>query len=161
MPRVVLRSSSGDDVDLHEESQHQRLVVFAYPRTSQPGTEPPTGWDSIPGARGCTPEACSFRDLSEEFAALNTKIYGLSVQDTEYQREVASRLHLPYALLSDEQLELMSALRLPTFDVDGTTLLRRVTLLLMGGFITSVLYPVFPPEDAAAQALSLVARHAK
>lgn len=157
VPRVVLRSSSGEDVDLHEQSERRRLVLFAYPRTGQPGVEPPSGWDSIPGARGCTPEACSFRDLAEEFAAYDTTIYGLSVQDTDYQREAASRLQLPYALLSDERLELTNALGLPTFDVDGMTLLRRVTLLLAGGFVESVLYPVFPPDRAASHALSLVA----
>lgn len=130
-------------MDLHEQSQHRPLVVFAYPRTGQPGVEPPAGWDSIPGARGCTPEACSFRDLAEEFTAYDTTIYGLSVQDTDYQREAASRLQLPYALLSDERLELTNALGLATFDVDGAKLLRRVTLLLVGGCAESVLYPVF------------------
>jgi topoisomerase-4 subunit B len=102
------------------------------------------GWDSIPGARGCSPEACSFRDLSEEFAAHDTTIYGLSTQGTQYQREAASRLRLPYGLLSDHQHRLTRALRLPTFDVVGMTLLRRVTLLLVQGRMKSVLYPVFP-----------------
>jgi peroxiredoxin len=157
VPSVLLRSTSGDEVDLHEQSQHRRLVLFAYPRTGQLGVEPPSGWDSIPGARGCTSQACSFRDLAEEFAAYETTIYGLSVQGTEYQREVASRLQLPYALLSDERLELTNALGLPTFEVDGMTLLRRVTLLLAEGFVERVLYPVFPPDRAASHALALVA----
>ncbi|MDQ3095727.1 MAG: peroxiredoxin [Actinomycetota bacterium] len=157
VPSIVLRSTSGEDVDLREQSVRGRLVVFTYPRTGRPGVEPPSGWDSIPGARGCTPEACSFRDLAGEFAAHDTTIYGVSTQDTEYQREAASRLRLPYALLSDQHLRLSNALRLPTFDVEGMTLLRRATLLLSEGRVKSVLYPVFPPDQAASQALSLVA----
>lgn len=157
VPSVVLTSTTGEDVDLREQSERSRLVVFAYPRTGRPGVEPPAGWDSIPGARGCTPEACSFRDLSQEFAAHNTVIYGLSTQDTDYQREAVSRLALPYALLSDEHLRLTSALQLPTFEVDGMTLLRRVTLLLVEGRVQDVDYPVFPPDQAASRALARVA----
>jgi peroxiredoxin len=118
----------------------------------------PPGWGDIPGARGCTPEACSFRDLAAEFAEAGAELYGLSTQDTGYQREAADRLHLPYPLLSDADLALARALRLPTFDVEGTTLLRRLTMVLRDGRVDRVQYPVFPPDRAAADALALLGR---
>lgn len=156
VPELPLRSTNGADVDLHAESRRGRVVVFAYPRTGRPGVQAPSGWDDIPGARGCTPQACSFRDLADEFAALGTTVYGLSTQDTGYQSEAVARLQLPYALLSDEQLALSAALRLPTFDMDGTTLLRRLTMVLIDGVVEHVLYPVFPPDRAAADTVALL-----
>lgn len=158
VPSLPLRSTDGTVVDLHAESLRGRVVVFAYPRTGRPGVPAPDGWDEIPGARGCTPQACSFRDLADDFAALRTTVHGLSTQDTGYQSEAVERLRLPYALLSDEQLELTTALRLPTFDVDGVTLLRRLTLVLTGGVVEHVLYPVFPPDRAAADTVALLRR---
>jgi peroxiredoxin len=158
VPEIALRSTGGAEVSLREQSEQGMVVVFAYPRTGQPGVEPPLGWDSIPGARGCTPEACSFRDLTDDFAACETTVFGLSTQDTEYQSEAAARLRLPYALLSDENLRLAEALRLPVFEVEGMTLLKRITLLLADGRVTGVIYPVFPPDEAASQALALVQR---
>lgn len=156
VPEVVLKGSSGEQVDLAVESRRRPLVVFAYPRTGRPGVDPPRGWDSIPGARGCTPEACSFRDLAAEFAARGTRIYGLSTQDSDYQQEAAARLRLPYSLLSDEHLRLTRALGLPTFQIAGMTLLKRTTLLFSRGRVESVIYPVFPADQAGAQALLLV-----
>ncbi len=156
VPHLPLCSTSGEVVDLRAESRRGRVVVFAYPRTGRPGAQAPSGWNDIPGARGCTPQACSFRDLADEFAALGTTVYGLSTQDTGYQAEAVSRLQLPYALLSDEQLALSTALRLPTFDVDGTTLLRRLTMVLADGIVDHVLYPVFPPDRAAADTVALL-----
>lgn len=154
VPAVALPTTGGGSVDLHDRSRDRRLVVFAYPRTGRPGIEPPTGWDTIPGARGCTPEACSFRDLSEQFTALHTDVYGLSTQETAYQQEAVNRLGLPYALLSDADLRLATTLRLPTFTVDGMTLLRRLTMVIEGGLIQQVLYPVFPADRAADDVLA-------
>jgi peroxiredoxin len=125
-------------------------VVYAYPRTGRPGTDNPNGWDMIPGARGCTPQACSFRD---HFAELNDlgvdELYGLSTQPTDYQREAATRLLLPFAILSDDKLRLAKALRLPTFTADGETFLKRLTLVIDNALITHVFYPVFPPDRSA------------
>ena len=154
VPSVPLVATSGGTVDLAARSRAGTVVVFAYPRTGRPGVAVPAGWDDIPGARGCTPEACSFRDLSADFAAAEAELYGLSTQDPEYQGEAADRLGLTYPLLSDEHLALATALRLPTFEVEGTTLLRRLTMVLRDGRVDRVLYPVFPPDRAAADALA-------
>ena len=154
VPAVPLRATGGGAVDLAERSRAGTVVVFAYPRTGRPGVDPPAGWDEIPGARGCTPEACSFRDLAADFADAGAEVFGLSTQDPEYQAEAAERLGLPYSLLSDEGLALASAMRLPTFEVDGTTLLRRLTMVLRDGRVNRVLYPVFPPDRAAQDALA-------
>lgn len=158
LPAVALQATDGTTVGLDQLAG--RTVVFAYPRTGRPG-EPSLGgdeqWDAIPGARGCTPQACSFRDEYARFAAADTRVLGLSTQDTPYQQEAAERLHLPYPLLSDERLELATALSLPTFAVDGVTLLKRLTLIVRDGVIESVIYPVFPPNHSAEQALARLA----
>ncbi len=126
-------------------------VVYIYPRTGRPGQKLPDGWDAIPGARGCTPQSCSFRDHFAELRGLGVaQLYGLSTQDTEYQREAAERLHLPFALLSDAGLQLTHALGLPTFTVEGMTLIKRMVLVIDSGIITKVFYPVFPPDESAA-----------
>ncbi len=158
VPAIALPATTGGSVDLHHRGLGRRLVVFAYPRTGRPGVELPTGWDAIPGARGCTPEACSFRDLSEQFASLDTDVYGLSTQDAAYQLEAATRLHLPYALLSDAELRFSAALRLPSVTVDGMTLLRRLTLVITDGRVEHMIYPVFPPDQAAADVLAVLRR---
>lgn len=160
MPSVALPSTDGGSVDLAEASRSRRVAVFVYPRTGQPDVDSPDGWDSIPGARGCTPQACGFRDLSREFVALDTTIFGISTQDTDYQREAATRLRLPFDLLSDERLELAHALRLPTFQVEGMTLLCRLSLVVVDGRITHVLHPVFPPDRSAADVLDVLQRTA-
>ena len=154
LPTIRLPATDGTMVDLADAGARGRLVVFAYPRTGRPG-EPPLvpNWDTIPGARGCTPEACGFRDLATEFTRRGVTVYGLSTQDTEYQREAADRLALPYPLLSDAGLELTHALRLPTFDAAGVTLLERLTMIVAEGRIDETLYPVFPPDRAARDAL--------
>lgn len=156
VPSIALPATNGEDVNLRDASSGCRLVIFAYPRTGRPGVESPTGWDSIPGARGCTPEACSFRDLSEQFAALHVGIYGLSTQHRDYQFEAATRLHLPYSLLSDANFRLTEALRLPTFTVDNDRLLRRLTLVITNERVERVFYPVFPPDRAAADVLNFL-----
>jgi peroxiredoxin len=155
LPPIALSATDGTLVRLDELPG--RSVVFAYPRTGRPGEEPPGGeteWNAIPGARGCTPEACSFRDESARFGALGVRVFGLSTQDTDYQCEAVERLHLPYPLLSDEALELTRALSLPTFEVEGTTLIRRLTLIVVEGRIEDLVYPVFPPDRGADLALA-------
>jgi len=132
-----------------------RTVVYAYPRTGKPGIENPEGWDRIPGARGCTPQSCSFRDHFVEIESLGVHaIFGLSTQDTAYQREVAERLHLPFAILSDEKLTFAEAMHLPTFQASGMTLLKRLTLVITHGIIEHVFYPVFPPDQDAANVIA-------
>ena len=134
------------------------LVVYCYPMTGQPNNALPTGWDSIPGARGCTPQSCAFRDRYQNLTALNAQVFGLSMQATDYQQEAATRLHLPYALLSDNQFQFTDALQLPTFEVKGMRLNKRVTLIAFDGVIQHLFYPVFPPDknvDAVIEWLSL------
>ena len=128
-------------------------VLFCYPRTGRPDQELPPGWDAIPGARGCSPEACGFRDRHQQFADLGARVLALSTQDHEYQREMAERLHLPFPVLSDERLELVGALRLPAFETSGWTLVKRLTLVIRDGRIEHVFYPVFPPDTHAAEVL--------
>src|SRR6516165_4647613 len=152
-PDVALPGTDGGSVDLAGASG--RTIVYAFPRTGQPGKALPTGWDAIPGARGCTPQSCGFRDHFAELKSLGVSaLYGLSTQTREDQHEVATRLHLPFALLSDARLELQRALRLPTFSVDGMTLVKRLTMVLDDGIITKVFYPVFPPDRSAAEVVA-------
>jgi peroxiredoxin len=152
LPALALPATDGSSVELR--SLERRTVVYAYPRTGRPG-EPSLveDWDLIPGARGCTPEACGFRDHHAELAAGGAGVFGLSTQDTDYQRELAERLGLPFPILSDAGLELSRALRLPTFEVGGETLLKRLTMLVSGGRIERVWYPVFPPDRHAVEVL--------
>ena len=149
-PDLALPATDGSSVNLSDV--RGRTIVYAYPRTGRPGEALPTGWDAIPGARGCTPQSCGFRD---HFAALKdlgvAQLYGLSTQERADQREVAERLHLPFALLSDARLEIQRGLRLPTFTVEGMTLLKRLTVVVDDGIITKVFYPVFPPDRSAAE----------
>jgi peroxiredoxin len=155
LPDLVLPATDGTSVNLSRLSR--RTVIYIYPRTGVPGVDPPTGWDQIPGARGCTPQSCAFRDLFGELARLGVAhLYGLSTQDTAYQREAATRLHLPFALLSDEKLALAKALKLPTFSVAGMTLLKRMALVVDDGQITKVFYPVFPPDKSAAEVIAWI-----
>ena len=160
VPGVALAATTGGEVTL--AGLDGWSVVFAYPRTGKPGSELPSGeegWNAIPGARGCTPELCGVRDDHGALEARGAAVFGLSTQSTGYQREVAERLGLTYPLLSDAELRLTRELGLPTFEVEGLTLLRRITLLLRDGEIAAVDYPVFPPDRAAARALDLLAAH--
>lgn len=160
MASAPLRATNGDTVDLAALSG--RIVVYAYPRTGQPGVENPDGWDMMPGARGCTPQSCSFRDHFAELRALGIDhLFGLSTQDPGYQREAANRLHLPFALLSDERLELTRAMDLPTFEASGMTLLRRFTLVIQGGTVEHVFYPVFPPDRSAGDVVEWLSQGAQ
>jgi peroxiredoxin len=161
LPAVPLVSTNGDSVDIGELSRASgSLVVYAFPRTGVPG-EPSLvdDWDAIPGARGCTPESCGFRDHHAELAALGVDVVGLSTQDTAYQREAVDRLHLPFAMLSDEDHLLTEAIGLPTMVVAGQRLLKRLTLLVTDGVVEHVWYPVFPPDSHAAEVLGWLQAH--
>lgn len=154
MPALALPSTHGGDVRVDRTpADATRWVLYAYPRTGRPDQELPDGWDLIPGARGCTPEACSFRDHAAELADLGAAVAGVSTQSTAYQAEAAERLHLPFPLLSDEAGELTAALGLPTFHAAGMTLLKRLTLIVRGGRVEHVFYPVFPPDQHTAAVL--------
>jgi peroxiredoxin len=153
LPDVALGATEGPPVNLSRLKG--RTVIYIYPRTGVPGVDPPDGWDQIPGARGCTPQSCSFRDHFGELKRLGVaQLYGLSTQDTAYQREAATRLHLPFAILSDETLVLTKALKLPTFSAAGMTLLKRMALVVDDGTITKVFYPVFPPDKNAEEVIA-------
>jgi peroxiredoxin len=156
VPSIPLPSTRGRLVDLHEESLVRRVVVYAYPRTGRPGEVAlidHAAWDAIPGARGCTPQNLGYRAALPDLTALGAVVYGISTQDTAYQAEMAERLGLEHEVLSDADLRLTTALRLPTFVVAGETLLRRATLFLRAGVIEHVVYPVFPPDADAARAV--------
>jgi peroxiredoxin len=159
LPALALPSTDGGAVDLAAAAAG-RAVFYCYPRTGTPGVPLPTGWDQIPGARGCTPEACAFRDHHAELAALGARVFGISTQTTAEQREFAARVHLPFPLLSDADLRLAHALRLPTLGVDGLTLHRRLTLIAERGIIAKVFYPVFPPDTHAADVVAWLAARA-
>jgi peroxiredoxin len=146
MPPIALPATDGSSLRLDRPSSTW-TVVYAYPRTGLPDVDSPPGWDEIPGARGCTPQACSFRDHHAGLAKLGAAVHGLSTQTTEYQREMVERLHLPFTVLSDADLALTEALRLPTFRYGDWTLLRRFTLILREGRVEHVFYPVFPPDS--------------
>lgn len=153
LPIILLPATDGRTVDL--SSLSGRAVVYAYPRTGVPGEPLPAGWDDIPGARGCTPQACAFRDHYADLMAAGVEhVFGLSLQDPAFQSEAAERLHLPYPLLSDHRHELTHAIRLPTFEVEGVVLLKRITLIIDEGAISHVFYPVFPPDRNAADVLA-------
>ena len=150
LPSVPLPATDGTIVSLADQSD--RTIVFIYPKTGRPGQPVGPDWDAIPGARGCTLQACSFRDLHQELTGLGVAhLFGLSTQTTEYQREAVERLHLSFPLLSDANLDFARALRLPTFDFGGETLLRRLTLVIDDGIVRKHFYPVFPPDKSAAQ----------
>ena len=149
---LSLRSTGGGEVDLGALAAG-RTVLYIYPRTGTPGEPLPTGWDGIPGARGCTPEACSFRDHHAELRAAGAAVLGLSAQSGTDQDEAAGRLRLPYPLLADPELRLAAQLGLPTFSVDGMVLYRRLTLVVRDGVVEHAFYPVFPPDAHAAQVL--------
>jgi peroxiredoxin len=153
LPNIALPATSGPPVNLSKLKG--RTVLYVYPRTGVPGVDPPPGWDQIPGARGCTPQSCSFRDHFAELKALGVAhVFGLSTQDTAYQREAAERLHLPFPILSDAELNFAPALHLPMFMTAGMTLLARMALVIEDGIIVKVFYPVFPPDRNAADVIA-------
>jgi peroxiredoxin len=153
LPSLVLAATDGSNVDLSKLSG--RTVVYVYPRTGVPGQPLPEGWNEIPGARGCTPQSCGFRDHFGELKRLGVvRVFGLSTQDSAYQREAVERLHLPFPVLSDERLALARALDLPTFTTSGMTLFKRMALIIDDGVISKVFYPVFPPDKNAEEVIA-------
>ncbi|MFF3917615.1 MerR family transcriptional regulator [Streptomyces sp. NPDC001852] len=154
VPSLALLDTAGRTIRL-DTLGSRRTVIYVYPLTGRPGTDLPEGWNSIPGARGCTPESCGFRDHFHDLLEAGAgRVYGLSSQDTDYQREVVERLGLPFDMLSDPALDLAGTLGLPTFEVEGMRLFRRLTLVLRAGVIEHVFYPVFPPNEHARQVLT-------
>ena len=149
LPPLELSTTAGS-IDV-AEAAHDTLVLYLYPRTGRPDQPPPPAWDEIPGARGCTPQACSFRDSHDEIGELGARVLGLSAQPLDEQEEAAGRLGLPYALASDPELALAEALGLPTFEFEGARLYKRLTLIARGGRIAKVFYPVFPPDRNAGE----------
>jgi len=145
LPNVYLNATNGQSINLGDIKG--KLVIYCYPMTGQPNVALPDGWDQIPGARGCTPQSCSFRDHYQELHALDAEVVGLSVQTTEYQKEMADRLHLPFPVVSDVNYEFQKALNMPTFIAAGMTLLKRVTLIANNGVIEAVHYPIFPSDS--------------
>jgi len=155
LPDLALPATSGGPVNLSKLAG--RTVLYIYPRTGVPGVDLPPGWNDIPGARGCTPQSCAFRDHHAELKTLGVaQLFGLSTQDTAYQQEAATRLHLPFAILSDQKLSFTQALKLPTFTVAGMTLLKRMALVIDDGAITKVFYPVFPPDKNAEEVVAWI-----
>ena len=148
LPSLSLLATNGTKIDLSQVEGC--LVLYCYPRTGTPNTQLPEGWDQIPGARGCTPQSCAYRDHYQEIKALGAEVFGLSTQATAYQKEMVGRLHLPFPVLSDEQFEFQRALNLPTFKVAGMTLLKRLTMIIRDGEIEAVHYPVFPSDSDPA-----------
>jgi peroxiredoxin len=153
-PEVSLPCTSGQNFSFGSSNfNYEKLVIYIYPLTGQPNVALPEGWDEIPGARGCTPQTCNFSDHYQQFQRLNTQVFGLSTQTSEYQLELKNRLHLPFDLLSDSDFQLKKALNLPTFQVGELILYKRLTLIIAQNVIKKVFYPVFPPNQHAAQVL--------
>jgi peroxiredoxin len=150
MPLPTISLSATTNIQFPLSKVNGRLVIYCYPMTGQPNVALPDGWDQIPGARGCTPQSCSFRDHYQELRSLGAEVVGLSVQSTEYQQEMADRLHLPFPVLSDDSYQLQRALQMPTFIAAGMTLLKRITLIVNNGVIEAVHYPIFPSDSDPA-----------
>jgi peroxiredoxin len=146
LPSIQLSATSGDTVNLAKYTGW--VVIYCYPMTGQPSIALPVGWDDIPGARGCTPQSCAFRNHYQALAQL-AQVFGLSTQRSQYQQEAATRLNLPFQLLSDSQFQFADALKLPTFEMDGKRLIKRLTLISFDGIIKHCIYPVFPPDKNA------------
>ena len=145
LPEFDLPSTGGDLINLSKLKG--KVVIYCYPMTGRPDVPLPDGWNEIPGARGCTPQSCSYKDHYKEFQELGVEVYGLSTQTTDYQQEMVGRLSLPFNVLSDSQMELTQAINLPTFVVTGMVLLKRLTMIAEDSVIKSVHYPVFPSDS--------------
>ncbi len=157
LPNVSLIATNGKTVNLGDING--KLVIYCYPMTGQPNVALPEGWDQIPGARGCTPQSCSFRDHYQELQSLGAGVIGLSVQTTDYQKEMADRLHLPFPVVSDVNYQFQKALNMPTFVAAGMTLLKRVTLIANNGVIEAVHYPIFPSDSDPTWVIDYLKRH--
>ena len=157
LPKVVMAATNGKMVEI--SSIKGKLVIYCYPLTGRPNVPLPEGWDQIPGARGCTPQSCAYRDHYQELQSLGAQLLGLSVQATDYQKEMAERLHLPFPVVSDANYEFQKALNMPTFLAGGMTLLKRVTLIANNGVIEAVHYPIFPSDSDAAWVVDYLKSH--
>jgi peroxiredoxin len=158
LPDLELPSTSNRRVNLSKIAS-PRVVLYAYPMTGRPDVKLPAGWDEIPGARGCTPETCGFRDHHQDLAKLQAEVFGVSTQSTEYQQEMVKRLEVPFEVLSDEHFALTKALKLPTFTVEGMTLIKRLTMIVGNNRIQHVFYPVFPPDQHAEEVIAWLKAH--
>ena len=152
LPDITLTTTSGLQINLSKLKE--TVVLYFYPMTGWPDMNLPDGWDEIPGARGCTPQACAFRDHHAELKSLGTDVYAISTQAQQYQKEAKERLHLPFDLISDKGLELKKALSLPTFVVENKELFKRLTLIVKDSVIVKVFYPVFPPDENPGNVIS-------
>ena len=157
LPNISLNATNGKTI--HFGDIKSKLVIYCYPMTGQPNVALPDGWDQIPGARGCTPQSCSFRDHYQELQTLGAEVVGLSVQTTEYQKEMADRLHLPFPVVSDVNYQFQKALNIPTFEAAGMILLKRVTLIANHGVIEAVHYPIFPSDSDPAWVIDYLKSH--
>ena len=155
VPDVQLETTKSRFFNLRAESE-KPTVIFFYPRTGEPGEPAPPDWDIIPGARGCTPQSCGFKDLFKEFKSVNVQVYGASSQDSVYQKEFVERMHIPFEILSDRDFQLTEALKLPTFTYNGMRLIKRLALLIDKRTIGKVFYPVFPPNENASTVLDWI-----
>lgn len=158
IPDLALPSTAHRLVNLSKVAA-PRVVVYCYPMTGRPDRKLPDGWDDIPGARGCTPETCGFRDHHKDLAKRHAEVFGVSTQSTEYQQEMVKRLEVPFEVLSDEHFAFTKGLKLPTFTVAGMTLIKRLTLIARNGRIEQVFYPVFPPDKHAEEVIAWLQRH--
>lgn len=152
LPAIQLKATSGRSVSL--QTLNQPTIIFFYPRTGEPDKPAPADWDLIPGARGCTPQSCGFRDLYREFQQLGYQIFGFSSQDTDYQKEFVQRNHIPFEILSDAQFEFIDYMNLPTFEYEGLRLVKRMAWVIQEGVVQKVFYPIFPPNENASAVLS-------
>ena len=152
LPSVSLASTTGKMIDL--SAYAGTLIIYLYPMLGRPDSPPHIGWNDIPGARGCTPQTCAFRDFDAELKQLGVEVFGVSAQRFSDQQEAHARLHLPFALLNDQQLDFAHALKLPTFEYAGTRLIKRLTIIVTGGLIRKVFYPVFPPNNNAREVIA-------
>jgi peroxiredoxin len=157
LPDIALKSTNFDLI--YPAQMKGWLVVYCYPKMGHPDRKLPEGWDSIAGARGCTPQSCAFRDSYHELQKLNAQVFGLSAQDSDYQKEAVDRLHLPYPLLSDNEFKFSDALNLPSFEFNGSRLNKRLTLIAYDGVIRHYFYPVFPPDKNADDVIVWLSLH--
>ena len=156
IPNVSLKSTNGSIVNLSKLKG--KTIIFCYPMTGVPGVALPEGWDEIPGARGCTPQVCSYRDKFSVLETLSTNVFGISTQNSEYQKELHNRLELPYEILSDSELKFQVSVNLPVFNIENKVLLKRITLLVEEGIISKVHYPVFPSNKDVDWAIKELSR---
>lgn len=157
IPAITLKTTDNTSIDISKLKGV--VVIYCYPRTGRPGISPPEGWDNLPGARGCTPQSCAFKDQYTAFISKGIQVFGLSTQDTVYQQEAVERLHLPFPLISDNNLIFTNTLRLPTFTIQKIELIKRLTLVCVNGKIEKVFYPVFPPDKNAVEVMDWIHQH--